>query len=333
MYRDQNVRKGMVIITLIIGVVFSLGEAKNYNQGPDVDDIYASIRYSAPMYEWEESIVTFENEGMTLVCTLTIPQTQKKCSIVITLVGFYGTRDGDLNPTTGEKSFKRISRIMAEQGVASLRVDYRGTGDSEGDYTMTTFSTQISDTMAAVDYIKSELKHQVNSKSIGILGFSQGGLVGSCTAARDKEVDSLVLWSATAFPAHDYEGVLSKQGIKDGLALQNSESITLPFMVEGTYLFDVELGKGFFEELFSVDPLAEIRNYNGPIMYVAGTQDIIVWPQPGIGQTFLKYHDGYEKLVVLNADHVLKYWEPVPETYDDAIYWSTAWFIKTLKDK
>jgi pimeloyl-ACP methyl ester carboxylesterase len=331
MYQNQNFKKGAVIVALIIGVVFSLGEAKNNNQGPDIDDIYAGIRYSAPMYEWEESIVTFENEGMTLVCTLTIPQIQKKCPIVITLVGFYGTRDGD--PTaTGEKSFQRLSRIMAGQGFASLRVDFRGTGDSDGDFSMTTFSSQISDTMAAVDYIKSDLKHLVKSESIGILGFSQGGLVGTCAAARDKEVDSLVLWSATAFPSHDYEGVLSKQGIKAGLSLEAGGSITLPFMVEGTYLWDVNLEKGFFEELFSVVPLAEMRDYKNPVMYVAGTQDVIVWPQPTIGKTFLKCHDGYEKLVVLNADHTLNFWEgPVPEKYDDAVYWSTAWFIKTLK--
>jgi hypothetical protein len=37
------------------------------------------------------------------------------------------------------------------------------------------------------------------------------------------------------------------------------------------------------------------------MMYIAGSPDIIVWPQLIIGETFIKCHKGNEKLVVLDA--------------------------------
>jgi len=164
------------------------------------------------------------------------------------------------------------------------------------------------------------------------LGFSQGGLAGGTAAARDGRVNSVVLWSAPAYPAHDYEGLLTKEGIKQGLALPEGETITIPVWVDGVFYWDVTLGKAFFDGLFQIGPLIEISRFEKPLMYISGTKDPIVWPQPHIGDTFLRYHEGDEKLVVLDADHAFDFWDgPVPARLDDAIYWSAAWYMTTLK--
>ncbi|MDQ1354642.1 MAG: Alpha/beta fold hydrolase, partial [Acidobacteriota bacterium] len=295
-------RKQIILMVLLVAALsFAFnGEmrAENYHHGQDVDAIYQNIRNSGPVYEWDETILSFENEGMTVVCSLTIPRTPQLVPIVITLNGFTGDRN-DLNvPGTDEPFFRRIARIMAEQGIATLRVDFRGSGDSDGEYQITTFSTQISDAIAAVNYIDRNLKHKVKSNSIGILGFSQGGLVGSCTAARDKRVDSLALWSVPAFAPHDYEGLITREGIQAGLALPDGGWDMFGLYVLGQFIYEVPLGKGFFQDLFKIDPLTELKNCDIPMMYVSGSQDIIVWPQPIIGETFIKYHKGDEKLVV-----------------------------------
>ncbi len=323
----------MILLVAALSFAFK-GElrAEHNHNGQDVDAIYQDIRNSGPVYEWDETILSFENEGMTVVCSLTIPRMPHLAPIVITLNGFTGDRN-DLNvPGTDEPFFKRIARIMAEQGIATLRLDFRGSGDSDGEYQMTTFSSQISDAIAAVRYIEENLKHKVKTSSIGILGFSQGGLVGSCAAARDKRVDSLVLWSAPAFAPHDYEGLITREGIQTGLALPDGGWAMFPLYVLGQYIYDVPLGKGFFQDLFKIDPLTELKGCDIPMMYVSGSQDIIVWPQPIIGETFLKYHNGEEKLVVLDAGHSFLGLDD-PGEMDNAIYWSIAWYIKTLKAK
>ena len=322
----------LAILVMVIAVGTPSGLfGKNYQDGHGVDAIYQSIRNAGPVYEWDEEIVYLENEGMTMVCSLIIPSTRHLCPIVITLNGFIGTRDEDLVGGTDEGILKRNARILAEQGFASLRIDYRGSGDSDGEYQMTTFSTQVSDVLAAVDYIEKNLKHRVNARSIGILGHSQGGLVGSTAAAKDKRVDSLVLWSPATFPPHEYEGLITKQGITAGLALPDGGWDMFPLSLNGQYLgLDAPLGKAFFEDLFNIDPLAEITRYRDPLMVIVGRKDPIVWPQPAKGQMYMTYHNGPEHLVNLNADHAFDYWAG-PEKLDDAIYWGIAWFIKTLK--
>lgn len=333
----MSLNKTMIILTILM-MVLALGtpsglEGNNYQNGTDVDAIYQSIKNSAPLFDWDETTLYLENEGMTMVCSLTIPNTQHLCPIVITLNGFAGDRNDAVIPGTGEPFFKRFARILAEQGIASLRVDFRGSGESDGEYQMTTFSSQVSDALAAVDYIENNLKHQVNTKSIGITGLSQGGLVGSTTAALDKRVDSLVLWSPVALPPHCYQGLLTYDGVQQGLALPDGGWDMFGLYLNGQYLgMDLPLGKGFFEDLFNIDPVAEIHKYKNPLMVIVGKQDPIVWPQPAKGQLYLKYHQGFEKLVALDVDHAFNWWAG-PEGPDTAFYWSTAWFIKTLKDK
>lgn len=329
--------KTTIILTILM-MVLALGtpiglQGKNRHIGHGVEEIYESIRYTKPLYEWNESIVGFENEGMTLVCSLTIPRSSRLCPIVITMNGFGGDRNDVVIPGTDEPLFKRFARILAEQGIASLRLDFRGSGESDGEYHMTTFSTQVSDALATMKYICRNLRHQVNTKSIGMVGFSQGGLVGSTAAAKDKRVDSLVLWSPVTHPPHCYQGLLLEKGIKKGLALPDGGYDMFKIYIDGQYVnWDLPLGKGFFEDLFNIDPVAEIRKYYKPLMVIVGKNDPIVWPQPTKGNLYMRYHRGFEKLVALDLDHAFNWWAG-PEGVDEAFYWSTAWFIKTLKNQ
>ncbi|MCP5051530.1 MAG: alpha/beta fold hydrolase [bacterium] len=297
----------------------------------DVDAIYNSIRNSQPKYQATETIHTFQNEGMQIVATLTVPNTPEKVPIVLTFNGFLGTRDEAPIGGSDEGILKRNARIFAEQGIATLRVDFRGAGDSDGDYSFTSFTRQISDALTAIEYVRKNLKHQVDANSIGLLGFSQGGLVSSCTAGRSKDVDAIVLWSAPAFPPYDYAGLLTREGMQAGVALEEGETIVLPLYLNGQPLgLDAHLGSLFFDDMFTVQPTAAVTKFRKPMMYVSGLTDIIVWPQPTVGDSFLRYHDGPEKLVTIDADHAFDYWDTNHEKLDDAIYWSLAWFLATL---
>ncbi len=100
-----------------------------------VDNFYQQIRQEGVLYEWEKEIVNFENEGMNLVCTLVIPKMAGKPPIAITLNGFGEDRHYvEIPETNGEHFYERVSRLLAEQGIATLRVDYRGSGDSDGTF-------------------------------------------------------------------------------------------------------------------------------------------------------------------------------------------------------
>lgn len=327
--------KTTIILTIFV-MVWAFGTpsgliGKSHNHGPDVEEIYQSIRNAAPLYEWDESTVTFENEGMNLFCTLTVPMVNRPRPIILVLHGFGGDRKGVPIADTTEYFWDPLARILAGQGFCCLRLDFHGVGDSEGTYENTTFTGQVSDAIAALDFIKT-LDNPVNPNKIGLVGHSQGGLVASLVAAADKRIDSTALWSAVGLPAHDYEGFLLKEGIKSGLALPDGGIITLGLYLDGVYLGDITLCKQFFVELFTIDPMVAIRSYKKPLMYISPTQDVVVWPQPLVGQTYMNYHRGDEKLVTVDAGHNFSFYLG-PDKIEDAAYWTTAWFIKTLKNK
>ncbi len=325
MFQKKSI-KLIALAMFILVNVFTLAAGND-----DADAVYNSIRYSQPKYQVTETIHTFQNEGMQIVASLTVPNTPKRVPIVLTFNGFMGTRDEAPIGGSDEGILKRNARIFAEQGIATLRVDFRGAGDSDGDYTFTSFTRQISDALTAIDYVKKNLKHQVDVHSIGLLGFSQGGLVSCSTGARSKDVDAVVLWSAPAYPPYDYEGLLTREGMQAGVALEDGETIILPLYLNGVPLgIDAPLGSQFFDDMFTVQPTAELAKFKKPVMYVSGLTDPIVWPQPTVADSFLKYHDGPEKVVTIDADHAFNYWDTNHEKLDDAIFWSLAWFITTL---
>lgn len=325
----------LVILTVLSSLVLGAGELNQQTRhsSEEVDAIYNMIRHRGPVYEWEGQEVAFTFKGMKMVGDLYTPKTNKKMPIVIFLNGFAGDRKEELVADSTEYIWERVSRVLAEQGFAALRVDFRGSGDSDGEFTMASFTTQIEDCIAMLDFISFQLRSRVDWKNIGLIGFSQGGLVAACTAARDDRVDSLCLWSPVSHPPMVYENLLTKQGVLKGLALPEGGSGVFPIYVGETYVnWDVPLGKTFFDNLFQVAPLPEIQqNYHGPLFAICGVKDPIIWPQPHQSELYLRYHDGFEKLVMLDADHAFNYWDgPNPEKFDDAIYWSAAWFMHTL---
>jgi pimeloyl-ACP methyl ester carboxylesterase len=321
----------LFLLTLVMGVN---GETKKRRgRSYDVDGVYNEIRNAPLMYEYTERNIEFYNEGMRLEGSLMAPKISKKCPIVITINGFIGDRHEEPIPGAGETVYQRLCKILAGHGIASLRLDCRGYGASDGEFNMVHFSSQVSDVLAAVEFISRSLRREVDFKSIGILGFSQGGLVTSVSASKEERVDSIVLWSPPAAPPITYEGLLTKQGILQGLALAEGESIDLGLYLDGVYLeWDVNLGRNFFQDLFLINPVAAIKDYENPMMVVSGLKDNIVWPQPHQSQIFLDNHDGPEKLVQIDADHEFDYWDgPDAVKLTDAIYWSVAWFVATLK--
>jgi pimeloyl-ACP methyl ester carboxylesterase len=327
---------GLALMTILFVFIFSLSMlavAENVDTvyaKKSVESIYSSIRHAPPQYDVIQFVVNFQNQGMNMAATLVLPQGVKKPAIVITCNGFAEDRFYKEIPNTGGEFFyDRVSRLFAQQGIATLRIDYRGSGESDGDYTMTTFSSQISDVLAAVEYVENNLKRKVDKHRIGLFGHSQGGLVISVASGQDKRVESVAMWSAPSSPPVNYSTLMTVQGIRDGLALPEGGTIVLPLYWKDIFLGDIELGKGFFVDLFAVDPVASIRNYTGPLMYVAGRYDYIVFPQPLAGQAFMNQHEGLEKLVVLEGDHEFNS-DVSFEMFDDAVFWAAAWYLFTL---
>ncbi len=281
-------------------------------------DAAAALADSMAEYSVSESDISFTNGDQTIIGTLAMPEGEGSFPVALLLHGFTGMRHELPVIGTEDTMFSRAARWLGERGVASLRIDFRGSGDSDGAWEDTTFSGQIADASAALDYL--EMLEGVDSENISILGLSQGGLVGAATAGRDDRVSNLVLWSAVSNPVMSYGILLGYDNLLTG-AVAGDEALTiaLPWGAE------TALKGPFFEDIFLVDPVAEIANYAGPLLAITGARDTTVTPQPHAGQVFLDYHEGAEALVVLDGDHIFDVLAGATEVIDEALAYSLAW--------
>lgn len=279
----------------------------------------SALADSAAEYSVSESNISFDNEGQSLIGTLALPDGEGPFPVALLLHGFTGMRHELPVVGTDDTMFSRAARWLGERGVASLRIDFRGSGESDGAWEDTTFSGQIADAIAALDYL--EMVEGVDSSNISIVGLSQGGLVGAVAAGRDARVSSLVLWSAVSNPVMSYGILLGYDTLLAG-AGSGDEAMTI-MLPWGT---ETSLKGPFFDDIFLVDPVAEIASYTGPLLVITGARDDTVTPQPHAGQVFLDYHEGAEALVVLDGDHVFDVLAgDVTDVIDEALAYSLAW--------
>jgi dipeptidyl aminopeptidase/acylaminoacyl peptidase len=152
--------------------------------------------------------------------------------------------------------FVKCSRALARAGLASLRFDFFGSGESEGEFREATLETEIADAEDAVGFFRRQ--EGIDSQRIGLLGLSLGGALAALTAER-VGARALVLWSAVAhFPR--LEAV--------------AETLTQPFGNDGTREYaGHEISPRFLEAASRLDPLAGVAGYRGPTLVIHPERD------------------------------------------------------------
>jgi esterase/lipase len=134
--------------------------------------------------------------------------------------GFAGTKVGRY------RLYVRLSEALAAAGIASLRIDFRGCGDSEGNFIDTTFEGQVEDALHGLKHLTDE--SQIDSDRIGILGRSLGGPVAIVAARRYGLVKSVVLWASV------YHGDSWKREWEEALSAQTQAAKKRePMMFQG----------------------------------------------------------------------------------------------------
>jgi putative redox protein len=91
----------------------------------------------------------------------------------------------------------RISRAMANRGIAVLRFDFTGLGNSDGDFANTNFSSNVADLLAAAR----SLERQYQAPSL-LIGHSLGGAAVLVAAQQLESVEAVVTIGAPATADH-----------------------------------------------------------------------------------------------------------------------------------
>lgn len=157
-------------------------------------------------YSYLNEEVKFQNTkaNITLAGTLTLPSKAGKYPAVILITGS-GAQNRD-EEVLGHKPFLVIADHLTKNGIAVLRFDDRGVGQSSGNFKTATSLDFSTDVESAVAYLQT--RKEIDKSRIGLIGHSEGGLVAPLVASGSENIRFIVLLAA---PAIDLGKLLLKQ--------------------------------------------------------------------------------------------------------------------------
>ena len=179
----------------------------------------------------------------------------QQCPMVVFCHGFGGTKEGPL--------FELITDSLQKHGIASIRFDFNGHGESEGRFEEMTVPNEINDAKKVVEYVR-DLRYV---SKIALVGHSQGGVVASMTAGElGSDISAVVLMAPAA--------VLRDDAIRGSTFGKQYNPLDPPEYVE---LWGPQrLGRNYIKTAFSLPIYETAANYHGPALIIHGNGDRIV---------------------------------------------------------
>jgi uncharacterized protein len=213
--------------------------------------------------------------------SLLMPDGNARLPVVLILPGSGPTDRNSNQPGLNTDALKRVANELANQGIASLRIDKRGVAASAAAATAEKdlrFDTYVDDAAAWVEF----LKQQKRVSRIVILGHSEGALIGSIVSQRPG-VAGFVSLAGAGFRAGDVlrrqlsgqlVGDLKTRAFAMIAELEAGRLVANP-PAELAALFRPSV-QPYLISWFKFDPAAEIAKLKMPTLIVQGTTDIQV---------------------------------------------------------
>jgi pimeloyl-ACP methyl ester carboxylesterase len=241
--------------------------------------------------------------------TLDLPDRSAPFPVALIISGSGPTdRDGN-QPLMRNDSLKLLGAALASRGIAALRFDKRGIGESaaagprEADLR---FETYVDDAVQWIEW----LRHDRRFSTVAIVGHSEGALIG-ILAAKKAKVDALVSIAGAARPAP----ALLREQLAGKLtpSLKERSDWILGELVAGRTVADVPQEllvlyrpsvQPYLISWFKYDPAREIAGLECPLLIVQGTTDIQIPVEDA--KRLAASRSGAELGVIDGMNHVLK---------------------------
>ena len=250
-----------------------------------------------------EERVTIDGDHGKLQAVIQKPALQQgeQCPMVVFCHGFGGTKDGPL--------FELICDTLQQHGIASIRFDFNGHGESEGEFKDMTVPNEIEDAKKVVEYVR-DLRYV---SDLAIVGHSQGGVVAAMTAGQLSEELGEPAFKAVALMAP--AAVLRDDAIRGNTMGKMYDPFDPGEYVE--LWGGMKLGGNYIRTAFSLPIYETAAKYQGPAIIVHGNADRVVpytygegfhkiWP--GSEYVLLEYFDhGFSQNIYRSTDIVAKF--------------------------
>ena len=181
---------------------------------------------------YQETYVEIPVDDYQMPAFTCIPKGEISGAVVM----MHGT--GSTKNEAGNGYFMAAPVLAEKYGIATIRIDFPGYGDSKADPTLYDFDEAVKDAVSAKNYLIEQVGSDVKA---GVMGWSQGGTDAMLAAGETTEFDSVVLW---AFDFRD----------------------------------PVAVSKQWCEDVRNTDVMKVFSAYTGPVLAIAGENDTTVDP-------------------------------------------------------
>ncbi len=187
-----------------------------------------------PPYPYRELPVRFENSqaGIVLAGTVTMPEGPGPFPGIVLISGS-GPQNRN-EEIMGHQPFKVLADHLTRNGFAVLRYDDRGAGESEGVFATATTKDFAGDARAAYTFLQQYPR--VLPDKVGLLGHSEGGLIGAMLMAEDPDLAFMVMLGGPAMKGADLlllqnKKLLAASGVADTTVSKYADLLHLWFRI------------------------------------------------------------------------------------------------------
>lgn len=262
-----------------------------YSDQPEVTErlVNTTIGFFEETFDmgYNEIIVNIQRATHTIPSTVCIPKGEGPFPAVVML---HGTGS---NRSEVGGGYDVAAPILAERyGIATIRIDFIGNGDSTSDYKEYDFTSATDDAFTALQYLASLSK--IDPKRIGIMGWSQGGTMAMLTASKHPDtIQSVVTWA----------GALHLEGLWSEEEYATAERMGY-FVKEYTWRTPLNYSLQWCKDVQATDVLQEFSKYSGPVLAIAGSQDQLVDPDQARLIAESSSHERSEYFIIDGMDHI-----------------------------
>lgn len=203
-----------------------------------------------------EKVSFTTSDGLKIAGILDFPDNPGSFPLALVLHGFGGTREDS----------EVWSDILNPLGIGTLRIDFRGTGESEGKYQEKTLSGFVKDAQAALEYVYKLEK--ADKKKIAIVGHSMGGTTAILLSSKEPRIKTLVVTSPAVKPAKTIADLYDQEDFSKG-----AEKGSVELRTDGERKL---LNYSFFEDAKTHDVFKEAQQIPYPFLIITGEKDDVV---------------------------------------------------------
>ena len=212
--------------------------------------------------------VRLPSRGVQIPATLVVPPTARDAALPFVLLvhGHGGTRDE-------AGGFTRVAAGLAQVGIASIRMDFPGCGDSDEPFTENNLTNMMADVRAAHRYAMQW--SSVDPARVGVVGFSMGARVTAGLIGDGERFAAVALWAPSVT---DGAGrMVDMLGGPGPYAEKRAAAQAAGFAPFTTFWGqEQQLGLRWFEDLEQSRPMAALARYAGALLLVHGTEDAVI---------------------------------------------------------